>query len=505
MAKTKKTPKAPTDPTVPTGPLKEHPEAPKAPEEQPETPEEQPKTPKEQSKADEPKQPKEQPKAPDTPAKLPQSRLFKGTLGIVTVLLLRLVVGGVFAFSGFAKAIDPWGSVYKFSEYLSAFGLADLDWSLLFLAISAGTIEFALGVFMIFGIYRRFTPAMMLLAMLVMLPVTGYLAFTDAVADCGCFGDALVLSNWGTFAKNVILTPLILYLCAYNRFVKNVYGIAVQWMVAFLSMAYAMVLAFIGYYMQPLIDFRPYPVGTSLAPRQADNSTAGQDFEYIYEKGGVQRAFGIDSLPGDDWNYVDRRLKAGKTDPVAASDASAVTVYDHGDDVTAEVFDPDRQQLLILFPDLAGVNISYTYMVNELCDFAQARGADVYGLTSGTAAEIAEWRDISMAAYPLYSVDDSQLKMLARGNPSVVMLSGGRIMWKRTLSSIDPARLDDNLATLQQLGSDMHPQRTLHRLTAALVAAMAILLAVNRSHRLALLALRRTKRKKSQTDNDNKK
>ena len=100
----------------------------------------------------------------------------------MTVLLLRLVAGGVFAFSGFAKAIDPWGSVYKFGEYFAAFGFADFEWSLLFLAVSAATVEFMLGVFMILGIYRRFTPAMMLLAMVVMLPLTGYLAITDAVA-----------------------------------------------------------------------------------------------------------------------------------------------------------------------------------------------------------------------------------------------------------------------------------------------------------------------------------
>lgn len=423
----------------------------------------------------------------------------------LAVLALRLAVGGVFMYSGFVKAVDPTGSYYKFIDYAQALGWHWLLGFTLFGAFAVAIVEFVLGLLVAVGACRRGAPVLMLLMMAVMLPLTLWLAVTGAVPDCGCFGDAVVISNWATFWKNVALTAAIAYLAVFNRSLHSVYGPAVQWVVMLLAFLYPLTIAAVGYATQPLIDFRPYPVGTSLAPRQADNSTAGQDFEYIYEKGGVQRAFGIDSLPGDDWNYVDRRLKAGKTDPVAASDASAVTVYDHGDDVTAEVFDPDRQQLLILFPDLAGVNISYTYMVNELCDFAQARGADVYGLTSGTAAEIAEWRDISMAAYPLYSVDDSQLKMLARGNPSVVMLSGGRIMWKRTLSSIDPARLDDNLATLQQLGSDMHPQRTLHRLTAALVAAMAILLAVNRSHRLALLALRRTKRKKSQTDNDNKK
>ncbi len=423
----------------------------------------------------------------------------------LAVLALRLAVGGVFMYSGFVKAVDPTGSYYKFIDYAQALGWHWLLGFTLFGAFAVAIVEFVLGLLVAVGACRRGAPVLMLLMMAAMLPLTLWLAVTGAVPDCGCFGDAWVISNWATFWKNVALTAAIAYLAVFNRSLHSVYGPAVQWVVMLLAFLYPLAIAVAGYATQPLIDFRPYPVGTSLAPRHTDATQAGSDFEYIYEKGGVQRAFGIDSLPGDDWSYVDRRLKAGKPDPVAASDAEAITVYDHGDDVTAEVFDPDRQQLLILFPDLAGVNISYTYMVNELCDFAQTRGADVYGLTSGTAAEIDEWRDISMAAYPLYSVDDSQLKMLARGNPAVVMLSGGRIMWKRTLSSIDPARLDDSLATLQQLGSDMQPQRTLHRLTAALVAALAIMLAVNRSHRLALLLVRRAKRKKSKTDNDNKK
>lgn len=425
----------------------------------------------------------------------------------LAVLVLRLAVGGVFMYSGFVKAVDPTGSYYKFIDYAQALGWHWLLGFTLFGAFAVGIVEFVLGLLVAVGACRRGAPALMLLMMAVMLPLTLWLAVTGAVPDCGCFGDAVVISNWATFWKNVALTAAIAYLAVFNRSLHSVYGPAVQWVVMLLAFLYPLAIAVVGYATQPLIDFRPYPVGTSLAEQasQADAESAGSDFEYIYEKGGVQRAFSIDSLPGDDWNYVDRRLKAGKPNPVTASDASAITIYDHGDDVTAEVIDPDRQQLLILFPDLAGVNISYTYMVNELCDFAQTRGADVYGLTSGTPAEIAEWRDISMAAYPLYSVDDSQLKMLARGNPSVVMLSGGRVMWKRTLSSIGPARLDDSLATLQQLGSDMQPRRTLHRLTAALVAALAILLAVNRSHRLALLALRRAKRKKSKTNNDNKK
>lgn len=465
MAKTEKKPEA-LDPATPTGPRKEQPEA---PEEQP-TPE---------------VKPQQQPETPETPAKLPQSRLFKGTLGIVTVLLLRLATGGVFAFSGFAKAIDPWGSVYKFGEYLSAFGLADLDWSLLFLAISAGTIEFALGIFMIFGIYRRFTPAMMLLAMLVMLPVTGYLAFTDAVADCGCFGDALVLSNWSTFAKNVLLTPLILYLCAYNRFVKNVYGFAVQWMVAFLSMAYALALAFIGFYMQPLIDFRPYPVGAPVVSLYEPSDEP--EFVFTYEKNGVKQSFTIDSLPDDTWTYIDRRQIHG-TKRSDAPDAIAITSLDGTP--ADSVLLSSGEQILLLFPDLDKVGIAYTYLINEMYDYARSHGIDVVGLTSADAHAVAEWNDLSMASYALYSIDDSTLKMIARGNPAVVYLRDGHVVWKRTLQSISMEFIT-NERDMEGIGSDFNQGRWLKGLSLGYALLMALVLIVNRTHLLVMFSWRR--------------
>ena len=465
MAKTEKKPEA-LDPATPTGPRKEQPEA---PEEQP-TPE---------------VKPEQQPEAPETPAKLPQSRLFKGSRGIVTVLLLRLATGGVFAFSGFAKAIDPWGSVYKFGEYLSAFGLADFDWSLLFLAISAGTIEFALGIFMIFGIYRRFTPAMMLLAMLVLLPVTGYLAITDAVPDCGCFGDALVLSNWSTFAKNVLLTPLIIYLCAYNRFVKNVYGFAVQWMVAFLSMAYALVLAFIGFYMQPLIDFRPYPVGAPVVSLYEPSDEP--EFVFTYEKNGVKQSFTIDSLPDDTWTYIDRRPIHG-TKRSNAPDAIAITTLDGTP--ADSVLLSSGEQILLLFPDLDKVGIAYTYLINEMYDYARSHGIDVVGLTSADAHTVAEWDDLSMASYTLYSIDDSTLKMIARGNPAVVYLRDGRVVWKRTLQSISMEFIT-NERDMEGIGSDFNQDRWLKGLSLGYALLMALVLIVNRTHLLVMFSWRR--------------
>ena len=152
------------------------------------------------------------------------SKLYGSLWGPAIVWLLRLMVGAVFLFSGFTKGIDPWGSIYKFDEYLRSFGFYDYNGLLTFMAFSVSAVEFMLGAFMLLGIYRRFTPWAMLAMMTVMVPLTLYIAITNDVADCGCFGDAITLSNWGTFWKNVALTVALVYLVIFNRKVKNIYG-----------------------------------------------------------------------------------------------------------------------------------------------------------------------------------------------------------------------------------------------------------------------------------------
>lgn len=418
--------------------------------------------------------------------------------------ILRLVVGVTFIGSGFVKAIDPTGSYYKFCEYANALGLDHLLSFALFAAFAVATIEFVLGLLLVVGACRRGVPCLMLMLMLVMLPLTLWLAITGAVPDCGCFGDALVISNWATFWKNVALSVAVIYLVVFNKCLQSIYGPAVQWVVMFAAFVYIMLIASAGYATQPLIDFRPYKVGTRLVADDAAGSS-DSDFVFIYEKDGVQRQFTIDSLPDDDWNFVDRRLAAGRERLSQQPDANTIAIYDHGTDVTADVLDPSAPHLLILFPDLAGINISYSFVINELNDFAQARGVTVDALTSATADEVAEWTDISMASYPIYSADDSQIKMLARGNPAVVYVEDGRIVWKRTLNSIDTRRLNDRSATVRSLGDGLSPRAKLAQLTTALAAALLILFVVNRFHRAAFalyrLARRRRRLKKQKNAN----
>lgn len=388
-----------------------------------------------------------------------------------TVMVLRLLVGGVFIFSGIVKAIDPWGMVYKLQEYLMVLGWDRLLPLATFGAFAIPISEFTLGVFTLTGCYRRVTPVLLTLSMVVMLPLTLYIAITDNVTDCGCFGDAVVLSNWATFWKNVVLTAAIVFLLLKNRAVNPLYAPAIQWLVATLSFAFALAVALVGYLQQPMLDFRPFKVGTQLATEEGDDSI---QYEFIYEKDGKRQHFLVDNLPdeADGWEYVDRVRIATESEPV-----TELSIIDNiGDDITSEVIASSGDQVLLLFPTMDDKNAASTFLLNEIYDYATARDIAVTALTSAAEPAIDEWRDLSMAEYDIYQIDDSVLKQIARGNPAIVYLSDGKIVWKRTARSLNPAAIGEAGADLASLGSPHATPARFWQLTGLYAAAMLLLL-----------------------------
>ena len=402
--------------------------------------------------------------------------------------LMRLVVGGLFVFSGFTKAVDPWGTCYKITDYLNAMGMEQWGNTALFLAVALAALEFMVGIAIVVGAYRRSSLVIALLMMAVMTPVTLWLAITDAVPDCGCFGDALHLSNWATFFKNVLLILGLIYLLMFNKSLRGVYGPAVHWMVMAVSFTMVMAVAYYGYFVQPLIDYRPYPVGTRLASMDAagsEDENSEDDFIFIYSRDGVEQEFTIDSLPDeeDGWEYVTRyhaRRPQGKVIiQNGASPSNIAIMDDEGNDVTIDVLTRNRHMVLLLFPDLLQVGVVHSFALNELNDAALVADADVVALTPASAQEIEQWKDISMASYPIYNMDDSELKMIARGNPAVVYLEDGTIKWKRTLASLENV---EQPVELNRLSDDYDADGIMTRLMAAFLLALLAILILNRSH-----------------------
>ena len=403
-------------------------------------------------------------------------------------VLMRLTVGGVFVFSGFTKGVDPWGTCYKITDYLNALGLERWASAALFIAAAVAALEFMLGIAIVVGAYRRSSPWIALLLLLVMTPLTLWLAITGAVPDCGCFGDALHLSNWATFGKNLLLLLGVVYLIFFNTSVRGIFGPAVHWMVMAAAFAFIMAVAYYGYFTQPLIDYRPYPVGTRLISQgniDDDDSEGEDDFIFIYSKNGEEHEFTIDSLPDeeDGWEYVTRYHAKRPQGKVIVQDGTRhnnIAIMDEdGDDVTLDVLGSSRRLVLLMFPDLPDVGVASSFALNELTDAALVTDAQVIGLTPASSDEIDRWKDLSMASYPIYNMDDSELKSLARGNPAVVYVEDGAIRWKRTLSSLDNVEQPIELGAL---GDDYNADDIMTRLMLAFVAVLAAILIINRSH-----------------------
>ena len=325
--------------------------------------------------------------------------------------------------------------------------------------------------------------------------------------DCGCFGDAWHLSNWATFGKNLLLLLGIIYLMMFNLSLRGVYGPAVQWMVMAASFAFIMAVAYYGYFTQPLIDYRPYPVGTRLVSSTVDEQDNGEgedDFIFVYAKDGEEHEFTIDSLPdeSDGWEYVTRyhaRRPHGKVIVQNGQNDNSIAIMDeNGNDITLNVLADSRRTVLLLFPDLSQVGVVNSFALNELNDAALVAEAEVIGLTPATPNQIEHWQDLSMASYPIHYMDDSELKMVARGNPAVVYVEDGVIKWKRTLSSLEDI---DQPMELGEMGKDYDADSILTSLTTAFIVVLLVILAINRTHLLVryFMIKRRNKAKNAAT------
>ena len=342
----------------------------------------------------------------------------------ILVWLVRIAVGGTFVFSGFVKAIDPWGTVFKLEEYLGVMDIALPHEMIVTAAFVLAATEFTVGVMLALGCLRRSIVWVTAIIMVGMTALTAWIYATDPVADCGCFGDALIISNGATLIKNIVLCILTVILLKYNRRVRGLITPRIQWFAIVFSVLYTAAIGLYGYTVQPLIDFRPYAVGNTLA------DTDVPEPRFIYTLNGETRSFSPDSLPDDPWEFVAREEPASVSDHLALIDSD-------GEDVTSELAEDSDNGLLILAvsnPEIHG--ISRSQMANALNRYALEHDATMIAAVATDTPE--EWATSVSAEYPVYTADDTDLKTLVRGNAALVYVSDDTIRWKYVIYDMAP-------------------------------------------------------------------
>ncbi len=408
------------------------------------------------------------------------------------VILLRVLVGAVFVVSGFVKMIDIYGFIFKIEEYLAVWHFVVPRTIILTGAMLLCVFEFAGGVMVATGIWKRMAVWWLTLIMCGMTLLTAWIYFADPVDDCGCFGDFVKLSNGATFLKNIVLLAALLWLSKVNSRVKlNLFHPSIQWIPITLLVAYIVLIGLYGYNVQPMLDFRPYPVGTQLSAAQFDESgNEADEMLFIYSKDGREKTFDIDHLPDESWTFVDA------ISPDDDSQDSSLTIYDDSEDVTEEVLDGEGEMLILVIAEPARMDISYTFALNELYEWAISHDVRMVALIAPSTNGIEVWRDLSMADYPCYTVEDTKLKELSRGVMSLVYLDNGQIIWKRALGSLTPEDIESITSDSVKLSTFAPESKDLLiRLTLILIVALIVVYLIQDTIQLIARKLRRLDKK----------
>ena len=304
-----------------------------------------------------------------------------------------MVLAATFILSGFVKAVDPLGTQYKIHDYLAAMGLAQHIPDLLTLtaAVLLAAMEFILGICLLFAIRRRLVSKVVLVVMAVMTPLTLWLALADPIHDCGCFGDALVLTNWQTLWKNVVLLCAAVIVWKAPTLQPRLISESNQWIVMNYSAIFILfIIVLRSLYTLPQFDFRPYHIGANL-------------------REGWQRM-----IDGEDSPYADFFIER----------------TDDGEDITEQVLNDEGYTFLLVAPHLEQADDSQLDEINQMYEYSQDYGYPFYCLTASTGRAITRWQETTGAEYPFCNTDDITLKTVIRSNPGLLLLKDGIVIRK---------------------------------------------------------------------------
>jgi uncharacterized membrane protein YphA (DoxX/SURF4 family) len=354
-------------------------------------------------------------------------------------LFSRIITGLVFIFSGTVKAIDPLGSAYKFNDYFQAFNLGFLNSLSLPLAVLLCTLEFVAGFSVLTGLRQKTGLWIVIVLMAIFTPLTFILALTNPVSDCGCFGEAIHLTNWQTFGKNIVLLSLTLVLFTGRKDIKNRAGSITEWIIIFITTFLFILFNLANIRYLPVIDFLPYKTGVKIADKMIipENMPVDQYYTtFIYEKEGIRKEFTLENYPADDtsWIFVDQNsvlIKKGYQPPI--HDFSIISI--NGEDLTQSVLSDTSLSVLMIVKKLEEADSSSLEKGFELGNYCINNGINYYILTASGTVEVNKYNNGLMFCF----TDETTLKTIVRSNPGYLLLGNGIIRGKWSWANL-PAK-----------------------------------------------------------------
>ena len=318
----------------------------------------------------------------------------------ILIQLSRILVGVLFMFSGFVKLVDPIGSEYKFQEYFSE-SVLNIEFLIPYalpFAILLIIAEILLGVMILIGYKPKLTVWGLFVLTLVFLFLTWYSAYYNKVTDCGCFGDAIKLTPWETFYKNVILIGLIVILFIKIKFIQPIFKGKIPKLITFLSLAgFFFIVQHVLTHL-PIIDFRAYAIGKNLK----------EGMEYPAD-GGI--------APVHDFMLEDAQA-----------------------DLAPELLQEEKVMLVIVY-NLAKVDVNGLPAIKEVTTKAIKKGYTVYGVSASFSDELILVKEKYNLPFDFLFCDETTLKTMIRANPGIVILDKGTVVEKKHWGDIDEIKL----------------------------------------------------------------
>lgn len=357
--------------------------------------------------------------------------------GVIALEIIRLILAVVFIFSGFVKAIDPLGSTYKFEDYLTAFGgfFSELTFIALPAAVALSTFELILGLCFLLKVKLKTTSFLALLFMAVMLPLTLYVAVKNPVTDCGCFGDALIISNWETFYKNIVITAFVVILLIFHKNLRTIFMPAIEWILISLFVLIGVGLSVHSQRNLPLINFRPYKIGVNIPEAMKvpeGKPTDKYDTKLIYQKDGINKEFTLENYPANDstWVFVEQKstlVQKGFQPPIHNFNI----VDENNNDITDELLRHHGNVNLLITYDVKKASKKGLERAEKVYQRAKANNEPFYALTASTDEDIATVRAETGITFPFCKTDPVTLKTIIRANPGLMVINTGTIKEKR--------------------------------------------------------------------------